>query len=207
MADPEKIRIMARLAMLEKHCGRQIRDAEDSFRIDRITNPVWLNALRMTALYLIGLTIWAVSHIDFLLGSFAGDALVPLIRRSGMFYLLLLAVTVGISLPISMMRCRKERGKADEYQKLLLQLSEMQGIPGWNMDGPVYEKVPYTGSGEKYDPDMDPSYEESGYDDFAFRGSDYRNTGYTDAGYTDTGYKNTGYTDTGYDDSEDDPDW
>ena len=111
MADPEKIRIMARLAMLEKHCGRQIRDAEDSFRIDRITNPVWLNALRMTALYLIGLTIWAVSHIDFLLGSFAGDALVPLIRRSGMFYLLLLAVTVGISLPISMMRCRKERGR------------------------------------------------------------------------------------------------
>ena len=157
MADPEKIRIMARLAMLEKHCGRQIRDAEDSFRIDRITNPVWLNALRMTALYLIGLTIWAVSHIDFLLGSFAGDALVPLIRRSGMFYLLLLAVTVGISLPISMMRCRKERGKADEYQKLLLQLSELQDGQGRKTGGAAYGDSGYADDGHD-DSEDDPDW-------------------------------------------------
>ena len=192
MADPEKIRIMARLAMLEKHCGRQIRDAEDSFRIDRITNPVWLNALRMTALYLIGLTIWAVSHIDFLLGSFAGDALVPLIRRSGMFYLLLLAVTVGISLPISMMRCRKERGKADEYQKLLLQLSELQDGQGRKTDGAAYEYIPFNDPGEEIFPDREPAYEECGSDDFEFRGS---------------AYGDSGYADDGYDDSEDDPDW
>ena len=187
MADPEKIRIMARLAMLEKHCGRQIRDAEDSFRIDRVTNPVWLNVLRMTALYLIGLMIWAVSHIDFLLGSFAGDALLPLIRRSGMLYLLVLAVTVGISLPVSMMRCRKERGKADEYQKLLLQLSEMQDGQGWRTDGSAYESVPFSDSGEEGFPDKDPAYEESG--------CEY------------SGFRDSGSADAAYDDSEDDPDW
>ena len=64
-----------------------------------------------------------------------------------MFYLLLLAVTVGISLPISMMRCRKERGKADEYQKLLLQLSELQDGQGRKTGGAAYGDSGYADDG------------------------------------------------------------
>ena len=67
MADREKVRLMARLAMLEKHSGRRIRKAENTSRIDLITNPVWRWGLFVTLLFFALTAALAVLNMDMVL--------------------------------------------------------------------------------------------------------------------------------------------
>ena len=60
MAQQEKIRLMTRLAILEKQHGKQIRRAENAFRIDLLTNPVWKMGFFVSLLFALVVLVSAV---------------------------------------------------------------------------------------------------------------------------------------------------
>ena len=59
----QKIRLMTRLAMLEKTEGKELGRVRESFKSDYVGIPMLKNGLRITAGFLLSLGIWCVCHI------------------------------------------------------------------------------------------------------------------------------------------------
>ena len=130
MADPEKIRLMARLAMLEEHCGRRIRKAENTSRIDLITNPVWRRGFAVSVLFFAGVLGLAALNTDMVLNAVANDQTKNLIMIVLIAWLSLLAITVVISLVLSYSRTRRVYELRDQYRQMLEQLERSSRMDG-----------------------------------------------------------------------------
>ena len=122
MADPEKIRLMARLAMLEEHSGRKIRKAENTSRIDLITNPVWRRGFIVSLLFFAAVLGLAALNTDMVLNAVANDQTRNLIIIVLIAWLSLLAITVVISFVWSCSRTRRVCELRDQYHQMLEQL-------------------------------------------------------------------------------------
>ena len=125
MADQEKVRLMTRLAMLEKHSGKRIRKAENTSRIDLITNPVWIRGIAVTLLFFAAAVLLAALNMDMVLDAVAKDQTKNLIMIVLIAWLSLLAVTILISVMLSWSNTRRISDLRDQYHRMLEQLERM----------------------------------------------------------------------------------
>ena len=125
MADQEKVRLMTRLAMLEKHSGKKIRKAENTSRIDLITNPVWIRGIAVTLLFFAAAVLLAALNMDMVLDAVAKDQTKNLIMIVLIAWLSLLAVTILISVMLSWSKTRRISELRDQYHRMLEQLERM----------------------------------------------------------------------------------
>ena len=95
MAQQEKIRLMTRLAILEKQHGKQIRRAENAFRIDLLTNPVWKMGFFASLACAAVAGILMVLNINMFLDAFASGQLKSLIMIVLIAYGSILLITMG----------------------------------------------------------------------------------------------------------------
>ena len=130
MADREKVRLMARLAMLEKHSGRKIRKAENTSRIDLITNPVWRWGLFVTLLYFALIAALAVLNMDMVLDAVSKDRTKSLIMIVLITWLSLLAATIVISFLWSVSGAHRVNRVREQYRRYLLELERISRMEG-----------------------------------------------------------------------------
>ena len=125
MADREKVRLMARLAMLEKHSGRRIQKAENTSRIDLITNPVWRWGLFVTLLFFALTAALAVLNMDMVLDAVSKDRTKSLIMIVLITWLSLLTVTIVISFLWSVSGAKRVNREREQYRRYLSELERI----------------------------------------------------------------------------------
>ena len=125
MADREKVRLMTKLALLEKYSGKKIRKAENTSRIDLITNPVWRWGFAVTLLFILAVSAFAVLNMDMVLDAVSRDQTKNLIMIVLIAWLSLLAITVLVSFVLSLSRTRRVDGLREEYLQMLKQLERI----------------------------------------------------------------------------------
>ena len=148
MADREKIRLMARLAMLEENSGKKIRKAENTSRIDRITNPVWRWGFLVTLLFFAAAAAIAAMNINMVMAAVADDQTKNLIMIVLIAWLSLLAVTVVTVSVLSAARARRIDAMRNQYRQMLMQLERINAM-----------EERYTGRG-RFSPEEDDLWEE-----------------------------------------------
>lgn len=125
MADQEKVRLMTRLAILEKHSGRKIQKAETTSRIDLITNPVWRRGFILTLVFFAAVFALAALNTDMVLDAVANDQTKNLIMIVLIAWLSLLAITILISFAMSLSKTRKVSELREQYHQMLEQLERI----------------------------------------------------------------------------------
>ena len=125
MLDQEKVRLMTRLAILEKQHGRQIRKAENRFGIDRITNPVWKNALLVILLFSAAAAVLCVFQVDMILDAVASGQIRNIILIVLTSYLCVLTVTILVASVLSWSGYRKVSRWERQYHAILERLRRM----------------------------------------------------------------------------------
>lgn len=124
MPDQERIRLMTRLAILEKENGRELRRIEESYRSDYIGIPMLKNGLRITAVFLAVLGIWIACHAGFVLNVAAEGQLRLLMTGALAAYGTVLLVTLIFTFLCVSAAYYRELRLEEEYQTLLLLLEE-----------------------------------------------------------------------------------
>ena len=126
MINQEKIRLMTRLAILEKQHGKQIRKAENAFRIDLLTNPVWKMGFFVSLLFAAAAGILMLLNINMFLDAFASGQLKALIMAVLIIYGSLLLITVILTAIRSGRSCRKAVYYQEQYRSLLEKIHKME---------------------------------------------------------------------------------
>lgn len=126
MINQEKIRLMTRLAILEKQHGKQIRKAENAFRIDLLTNPVWKMGFFVSLLFAAAAGILMLLNINMFLDAFASGQLKALIMAVLIIYGSLLLITVILTAIRSGRSCRKAVYYQEQYRSLLERIHKME---------------------------------------------------------------------------------
>ena len=126
MAQQEKIRLMTRLAILEKQHGKQIRRAENAFRIDLLTNPVWKMGFFVSLLFAAAAGILMLLNINMFLDAFASGQLKALIMAVLIIYGCLLLIAVILAAIRSGHSCRKAVYYQEQYRSLLERIHKME---------------------------------------------------------------------------------
>ena len=129
MINQEKIRLMTRLAILEKQHGKQIRKAENAFRIDLLTNPVWKMGFFVSLLFAAAAGILMLLNINMFLDAFASGQLKALIMAVLIIYGSLLLITVILTAIRSGRSCRKAVYYQEQYRSLLEKIHKMEPDP------------------------------------------------------------------------------
>ncbi len=127
MPSGEEIRLMTRLAMLEQGGGRELKKIRESYKSDYIGIPMVKNALRMSAVFVIALGIWAVCQMDFILIVVAQMETMLLGIGVLTAYLMVLLVTLLVTYLTAASRYYRSLSMAQEYQELLVRLQEIRG--------------------------------------------------------------------------------
>ena len=125
MLDQEKIRLMTRLAILEKQHGRQIRKAENRFRIDRVTNPVWKKTLLATLLFFAAAAALCAFQVDMILDAVASGQIRNIILIVLTAYLCVLIVTITVTSALSWAGDRKVSRWQRQHHAILERLRRM----------------------------------------------------------------------------------
>ncbi len=125
MADREKVRLMTRLAIYEERYGKQIKKAENTSRIDLVTNPVWRWGFGITVLFFLLIGTLAVLNMDMVLDAVAKDQTKNLIMIVLIAWLSILAVTIVVTFVVNLSRWHRMDGLRQQYRKMLLQLERI----------------------------------------------------------------------------------
>ncbi len=126
MVNQGKIRVMTRLAILEKQQGKQIRRAENSFRIDLLTNPVWKMGFFASVIFAAAAGILAVLNMNMLLDLFAQDKLKGVIMAVLIAYGSVLLIVVLFAFIRSYRRYKRAIRAQEQYRTLLMSLQSME---------------------------------------------------------------------------------
>lgn len=121
----QKIRLMTRLAMLEKTEGKELGRVSESFKSDYVGIPMLKNGLRITAVFLLILGIWCVCHIQFLLDVTAEGELTLFGTGVLAAYLAVLIITLAVTFLQAIWRYRRSSEAAREYEELLDELAHL----------------------------------------------------------------------------------
>jgi len=125
MVNQEKIRLMTRLSILEKQHGKEIRKAENSFRIDLLTNPVWKMGFFASLLFAAAAGILAVCNLNMILDAFATGKLRGLIMAVLIAYGSILLITVIAASVWSYGSYRRALSYREQYRALLERVRRM----------------------------------------------------------------------------------
>lgn len=127
MPRQEEIERMIRLAILEKENGREVKQIRESYKSDYIGIPMVKNGLRISAVFLAVLGLWAVCRTDFILAVAAGGQAGLLGIGILTAYLTVLLVTLLITGLAAVSRCHRSLELALEYEENLARLQEIRG--------------------------------------------------------------------------------
>ncbi len=114
--------------MLEQQYGKRIRKAENTSRIDLITNPVWRWGFFITVLFFGIAAIAAVFNIDMILDAVARDQMKNLIMVVLIAWLSILGITIVLSSVISLSRCHRMDALRERYHMMLGQLERINAM-------------------------------------------------------------------------------
>ena len=126
MPDQEKIRLMTRLAILEKENGKELRRIRETYRSDYIGIPMLKNGLRITAVFLLILGIWLACNMEPVLDIAAGGQFALLLVGIWAGYLSLLLVTLIVTFLEASVRYYRGKELEREYLELLDRLLEQR---------------------------------------------------------------------------------
>lgn len=157
MPDREKIRLMIRLSMFEERFGKRIRKAENTSRIDLVTNPVWRWGFVVTLLFFLAAGGLAALNIDMLLDAVSKDQTKNLIMMVLIAWLSTLVVTVVIRFVLSLASVHRTDALRQEYHQMLEQLERTGRMAGRQetgagyglMDEDLWEAAPEKGRGRR----------------------------------------------------------
>lgn len=127
MPRQEEIELMIRLAILEKENGREVKQIRESYKSDYIGIPMVKNGLRISAVFLAVLGLWAVCRTDFILAVAAGGQAGLLGIGILTAYLTVLLVTLLITGLAAVSHCHRSLELALEYEENLARLQEIRG--------------------------------------------------------------------------------
>lgn len=144
MVQQEKIRLMTRLAILEKQHGKQIRRAENAFRIDLLTNPVWKMGFFASLACAVIAGILMALNLNMFLDAFARGQLKSLIMIVLIAYGSILLITVIIAAIRSYGAYRKSLYYQRQYHSLLEKIRRFDQDKG---GGSRYDSRPGASSG------------------------------------------------------------
>ena len=124
MPDQERIRLMTKLAILEKENGRELRRIEESYRSDYIGIPMLKNTLRVTVAFLVILAVWMVCNVDFVLNIFTEGQMKLLLLGILAAYVTIILITWIVSFLYASMEYCRVQSLEQKYQELLKLLDE-----------------------------------------------------------------------------------
>ena len=124
MPDQERIRLMTKLAILEKENGRELRRIEESYRSDYIGIPMLTNTLRVTAVFLVILAVWMVCNVDFVLNIFTEGQMKLLLLGILAAYVTIILITWIVTFLYASMEYYRVQSLEQKYQELLKLLDE-----------------------------------------------------------------------------------
>ena len=127
MPRQEEIELMIRLAILEKENGREVKQIRESYKSDYIGIPMVKNGLRISAVFLAVLGLWAVCRTDFILSVATGGQAGLLGIGILTAYLTVLLVTLLITGLAAVSRYHRSLELALEYEENLARLQEIRG--------------------------------------------------------------------------------
>lgn len=126
MLNPRKIQLMSRLAVLEKEQGKRLKRVRETYRSDYVGIPMLKNALRITAVFVLILCIWAINNINFLLEIVAQLQIKLMLTGVLTAYIVVLLVGTIITFLVTSADYYRSRRIADEYEYLLKQLAALE---------------------------------------------------------------------------------
>lgn len=126
MLNPRKIQLMTRLAILEKERGKELRRIKESYRSDYVGIPLLKNALRVTAVFLLVLAVWAVANMEFILDTIADAQLGLLAVGILAAYIVVLLVSLIITFLCISAEYYCSLRAAEEYDSLLEKLASLE---------------------------------------------------------------------------------
>lgn len=124
MPDQERIRLMTKLAILEKENGKELRRIEESYRSDYIGIPMLKNTLRVTAVFLVILAVWMVCNVDFVLNIFTEGQMKLLLLGILAAYVTIILITWIVTFLYASMEYYRVQSLEQKYQELLKLLDE-----------------------------------------------------------------------------------
>lgn len=124
MPDQERIRLMTKLAILEKENGKELRRIEESYRSDYIRIPMLKNTLRVTAVFLVILAVWMVCNVDFVLNIFTEGQMKLLLLGILAAYVTIILITWIVTFLYASMEYYRVQSLEQKYQELLKLLDE-----------------------------------------------------------------------------------
>ena len=124
MPDQERIRLMTKLAILEKENGRELRRIEESYRSDYIGIPMLKNTLRVTVAFLVILAVWMVCNVDFVLNIFTEGQMKLLLLGILAAYVTIILITWIVTFLYASMEYYRVQRLEQKYQELLKLLDE-----------------------------------------------------------------------------------
>ena len=126
MLNPRKIQLMTRLAILEKERGKELRSVKESYRSDYVGISILKNAVRVTAVFLLLLAVWAVANIDFILNTVADAQLGLLAIGILAAYIVVLLVSLIITFLCVSADYYRSLRDMEEYEYLLEKLASLE---------------------------------------------------------------------------------
>lgn len=124
MPDQERIRLMTKIAILEKENGKELRRIEESYRSDYIGIPMLKNTLRVTVAFLVILAVWMVCNVDFVLNIFTEGQMKLLLLGILAAYVTIILITWIVTFLYASMEYYRVQSLEQKYQELLKLLDE-----------------------------------------------------------------------------------
>lgn len=124
MPDQERIRLMTKIAILEKENGKELRRIEESYRSDYIGIPMLKNTLRVTVAFLVILAVWMVCNVDFVLNIFTEGQMKLLLLGILAAYVTIILITWTVTFLYASMEYYRVQSLEQKYQELLKLLDE-----------------------------------------------------------------------------------
>ena len=123
MLNEEKIRLMTKLAIYEKHEEKSMVQIRKYFQSDYVSFQVLKTVISVTIAYVIVVGIWFLYNFEYMLSEIYRMDLLELAKRILIGYGIVLFIYVLISIVIYVVRYRRGREKIKKYGHYLKAVS------------------------------------------------------------------------------------
>ncbi len=122
MVDPKKVRQMTKLAIMEKRQGTEMVRPISYRRIDYIFTAVFRGFIAGSVCYILGLVLWFCYIWEDLNEFMMGLDMMGLFRQLIIYYIIILAIYLGVCVLIAFRRYAKSMAFRTEYLNALKEL-------------------------------------------------------------------------------------
>lgn len=132
MVNEEKVRIMTRLASMEKGAGKDVIKEGGYYKADYIRSHVLVSVWSYTVGYILILALGALYHLEYLISEAGVAVYRNLAWMAGTIYVLILFGCIFFTTLISSARYTRQQKKQKEY---LYELKQLEAFYAQNKEG------------------------------------------------------------------------